>query len=218
MEWEKSGREIDPYEYFHKRFDEVKDEEWEKQPDERLWYIPPGTKSVATSLINYRAAGVKQLQIYLSRCLEAPWEISHLEEQFEITLGEVVVRGGVDRILHWEMDDYYLVEDLKTGKVSETEEDDIRQLGFYAFVARELWDVPVVNGRYWYTKVDRPSKTFDLAKFDRDYWTEEFRRLGEIIDNRLFLPNPGKTCGICPVKPWCKVNGWLEIGEPLHEG
>lgn len=213
MEWEKADRKIDPWEYFRMAYDIIVDEEWEKQPDPDLWFLPPNTKSVTTSIKNYRQRGLDQLDKYIPRCLSAPWEISCLEREFEITLGMVTVRGGVDRILFYPTTEFYVVEDIKTGSLKG--EEDIRQLAFYAFVARELWDIPVNDGRYWFTKMDRGSDVTDLSRFDKNFWTREFRRLDRGINEEIFLAHPGDACGICPVKPWCNTMGWLKIGEPL---
>src|SRR6476646_1370176 len=212
MEWEKSNRDIDVLDYFATEYDRIVDEEWERQPDHNLWVLPPNTKSVTTGIKNYRERGLKQLPAYVERCLNAPWEISHIEKTFEIDLDGIVVRGGVDRILYYPGDDTYLVEDLKTGNLKG--EDDIRQLAFYAFIARELWDVPVNEGRYWFTKMDRGSVPIDLRRYDKKFWAEEFRQLDKGISNEVFLAHPGDVCGICAVKPWCSTMGDREIGEP----
>lgn len=214
MDWEKSGRAGSLPDLFQVVYDHTATEQWEKQPDPDYWILPPRTKTVATSVANYRERGIKQMEVYEERCRNAPWEISHIEKEFEIQLGEILVKGAVDRILYYEQLDDYVIEDLKSGSVEG--EDDIRQLAFYAFVARELWDVPVKEGRYWFTKLDRGSDWVNLEKFDRKFWTEEFRKVDAGINQQIFLPSPGKQCGICAVRPWCSTQGWLEVGEPLR--
>jgi len=213
MEWEKSGREIDPFEYFKVKYDAVVADEWERQEDADYWILPPNTKTVPSSIINYRKRGLEQLSTYITRCNEAAWEISCLEREFEIPIGPVVVRGAVDRILLYPTEETYVIEDLKTG--SPEGEDDVRQLGFYAYVARTLWDIPVREGRYWFTKLDRGSDPVDLSGFDQRYWETAFERLDKGINQGLFLASPGRQCGMCGVKPWCSTMGWLKIGEPL---
>jgi putative RecB family exonuclease len=213
MEWEKSSRELDALKYFGEKYDEIVREEQSKQPDYDYWFLPPNTKTVASSITNYRKRGLDDLAVYLQRCEDAPWEISCLEREFEIDLAGVTVRGAVDRILFYPTDEQYLMEDLKSG--SPEGEDDVRQLGFYAFVAREQWDIPVFEGRYWFTKLDRGSTVVDLSRFDRAFWEQQFGRVDAAINQELFLPSPGRQCGLCGVKPWCSSQGWLKIGEPL---
>lgn len=214
LDWEGAKRpEYDPLS-FTDIYDRMVEEEWEKQPDPDYWIMPPRTKSVKVSIANYRQRGLSQLDVYVPRVLESSWEISHLEEEFELDLDGIVVRGGVDRILHYPADDTYVVEDIKTGNLKG--EDDIRQLAFYAFVARELWGLPVNEGRYWFTKMDRGSEFVDLTKYDKKFWVEEFKKLDRGINEGVFLASPGEPCGICSVKPWCNTMGWLKVGEPLR--
>lgn len=215
MDWEKSGREGALPELFLLIYDEVAKKEWERQPDPDYWILPPRTKVLATSIANYRERGYKQMVEYEEYCREAPWVISHIEQQFEIELGDITVKGAIDRILHWEAEDSYTLEDLKSGAV-EGNEEDTRQLAFYAFVAREQFNVPVTEGRYWFTKLSRGSEFVNLEKYDRKFWEEEFRKLDYGIQGGVFLSSPGKQCGICSVRPWCSTQGWLEVGEPLR--
>jgi putative RecB family exonuclease len=213
MLWEKSERKIDLVAAFESEYDNIVTEEWLVQPDPRYWVLPPGSSNVQNSIKNYRERGIKQMATYYERCQSAPWEISHIERQFEIDLDGITVRGGVDRILCWPSDEFYAIEDIKTGNLKG--EEDVRQLGFYAFVARELWDVPVSHGRYWFTKMDRGSEFVDLTKFDRKFWEKEFRLLDKVISEGIFLASPGENCGICSVRPWCNTMGTKRIGEPL---
>lgn len=213
MEWEKSSRSIDPVDTFLHLYDEIVEKEWEAQPDADLWIIPPRTRLTTQAIKNYRQRGVDYLGKYIPRCLDAPWEISHIEQTFEIELGGVLVKGGVDRILYYPAEDEYVIEDLKTGNLKG--EEDVRQLGFYAFVARELWDIPVREGRYWFARLDRGSEFTDLTRFDKEYWETQFARLDSGINQHIFLSNPGDSCGICAVRPWCSTMGTKQVGEPL---
>lgn len=213
MEWERSERQLDIIPYYLERYDVLVFEAKQDQPDYAYWYLPPNAKYVDKSIASYRERGEDQLRGYIDEFEYAPWEIGYLEKPFEIDLDGITIKGAVDRILFFPADDYYLVEDLKTGTLKD--EADFRQLGFYAFVARELWDVPVRHGRYWYTKVNRASPEYDVAFMDREFWTRQFHRLDKAIQQGIYLPSPGAQCGLCPVKPWCSTQGHLEIGESL---
>lgn len=213
MEWEKSHRQIDISVLYYELYDRGVEEAWEKQPDEKYWFLPPMAKYVSNSITNYRARGAEQLEVYIQEVEYAPWEIDHIERQFEIDFDGVLVRGAVDRVLYFPGMDSYLVEDLKTGTAKE--EEDYRQLGLYAYVARTLWDIPVTTGRYWFTKLNRPSPEYDLSRFDKNFWTQTFKDLDAAISYGVFLPSPGSGCQLCAVRPWCSTQGWLEIGEDL---
>jgi len=213
MAWERDGRSYSPTDMFCSVYDDYVSAALELQPDYDYWMVPPRTKHVVTSIKNYRQRGIDNLQVYIDRCLSAPWEISHIEREFEIQLGEVLVRGAIDRILYYPYDESYLLEDLKSG--SPKGEDDVRQLAFYAMVARELWDIPVFEGRYWFSKLDRGSTIKDLSRYDKNFWVQEFKDLDKGINSGVFLASPGDHCQLCDVRPWCNQQGWLKIGEPL---
>lgn len=222
MDWEKGRRRDDLAELFVKHYDRMVEEEKVKQPNLKLWMKPPRTKETETDIKNYRKRFLeKDIPNYLKRMEEAEWEIAELpsgelalELEFEMQFGEVTVRGALDRIQWWPKLNANAMEDLKTG--SPDSDDDHRQLGLYRIAAAEVYDIDLVWGRYWYTKLDRPSDSWvDLSRYTREYFEEEFAKVDAIIANNLFLANPGKSCGICSVRPWCRELGNLKIGESL---
>jgi CRISPR/Cas system-associated exonuclease Cas4 (RecB family) len=217
-EWEKSDRQIDVLEYFEKSFDEYIDNSLKLQPDLDLWQVPPGTKSIKKSIDSYRERGLtKDVPQYLERCLEAEWEIYRFEDgtkavelEFELDLGDVTIKGGIDRIQWWPELEVATMEDLKSGNV-ENDETDKRQLGVYAYAARTVFEVPLESGRYWFTKVDRGSEWFDLTRYTEAYLTDLFAKLDQGIKSGIFLPNPGKNCGLCGVQPYCREQGTKRV-------
>lgn len=207
---------FDPLDYFLVTYDSLVDEAWEKQPDGRLWIIPPPSKKVLPAIEKYRDRGYEQIQTYIDRFQYANYYTYGVEIEFEIQLADVTVKGAIDHLLRYNDSGQWMIQDMKTG--SPKSEDDFRQLALYAYVARSQLDVPVTEGRYWFTKLDRGSEVFNLGKFDKDYWVEQFKLLDKAISQNIFLPNPGENCGLCGVQPWCRSQGFLEIGEPLYEG
>jgi putative RecB family exonuclease len=221
MQWEKNDRNADLDVYFQQAWDVAVEEAWRRQPNEKLWMLPPGTKSVKASLENYRRRGMERdIPNYERRCHEAEWEILRLpngekalELSFEVDLEGVTVKGQIDRILFYPDSGVVAKEDLKTG--SPDDADDVRQLGIYRIGAMECYDIPLTHGRYWYTKLDRPGDWVDLTRYTRKYLAGEYGILDRMIDGGLLLPNPGKVCGLCDVRPWCREMGWLKPGESL---
>jgi len=219
--WEVSERKEDPLELFAASFDRILAEEQEKQPDDRMWMKAPNTKTVENDIRNYRKRGLERdVPQYHQRCLEADWEILRLpddsralELEFELELGEVTVRGALDRVQWWPGKKMASLEDLKSG--SPDEEADTRQLGLYSLAAAECYGLDISHGRYWYTKLDRPGDWVDLSRYTREYLTEQYETLDRIIDGGLLVPNPGKHCSLCGSKPWCSELGWLQPGEGL---
>lgn len=222
MEWEKADRDADLVTYFDRAWVKAEADAWDRQPNEKLWMLPPGTKTVKASLENYcRRGRTKDIPNYERRCYEAAWEIYRLpngekalELPFEVDLNGVTVRGYIDRVLWYPNLGIAAKEDLKTG--SPDDDDDVRQLAIYRLGGLDSYGIELTHGRYWYTKLDRPSEKWaDLTRYSRDYLSEQYRILDRMISEGLLLPVPGKNCGICDVKPWCREMGWLKPGEAL---
>ena len=218
-EWEFRGR-IDGKGALIDTFADIYDihiaELLDEQPDLSLWMKPPNTKTIESSISNYRKRGIeKDVPWYYDRCVTAPWEVAEingtrlLEVEFSIMLGGIEVVGFVDRVQWWSNSDgdgipYYTIEDTKTGS-PDNDDYDPRQLKLYQMAIREMYDIDIRYGRYWYTKIDRGSKWFDLSQIQELTVVNQYATLDEMIEQRLFLANPGKHCGLCPVKSICSV-------------
>lgn len=221
LRWEKSGRSIDPYTTFDEEWEKALDDHLGKQPNRDLWMAPPGTKYPKTTIkAVYKRFVEKDIPNYITRCEEAEWEIYRLEDgelalelPFEVQLGEVKVRGQIDRIQWWPELGLISSEDTKTG--SPKDEDDPRQLGLYRFGAMEQYGIDLTHSRYWYTKVDRGSEWVDLTRFTKAELAKDYAKLDRIIQEDLLLPNPGEQCKVCDVRPYCSLMGWLKPGEEL---
>jgi putative RecB family exonuclease len=168
---------------------------------------------VEKSIIHYRNRGIKDIPIFMDRRLTADYEVVKTELEFELELqdeesrylGPLVIKGGIDCILRWP-DGRLTIDDVKTGS-PDNSEDDIRQLQFYLFAAEKLGYV-VSAARYWFTKLDRASPWVTLKPWmDEDYFSGVFEDLDKAIGHGIFLPNPGKHCGLCSFKSVCSVMG-----------
>lgn len=217
-DWEKSERQIDVVESFEYYYDKYIEESRVKQPDLSFWQIPPNSKDVEKAIKTYRTRGIERdVPTYRDRCLEADWEIYRfddgsqaLELPYEITLGDVVIKGFIDRIQWWPTRGFAGMEDLKSGNL---EPFDKRQLGTYSLAAKLEYGIEIPYGRYWYTKTDQPSEWFDMSRYTEEYLTEVYRRADAMISQKLFLASPGDACKLCSVKPYCSENGWLPLPE-----
>ena len=221
MAWESDDRRGSLADRFASAYDLEVSRAWERQPDPDLWLLPPNTKTVKAAIANYRRRGIERdAKLYEERCREAEWEImtlpdgrKALELEFSLDLNGVTVKGAIDRILWYPKLGIAAKEDLKTG--GPDDENDVRQLAIYRIAALECYKVNLTHGRYWFTKLDRPGEWVDLTRYDRQYLTEQYHILDRMIEQGLLLPNPGKICKLCDVRPWCREMGWLKPGEPL---
>lgn len=219
--WERSERSTDPLALFETFWESELEKAKEEQPDLALWMRAPRVKSGEASLkAVYKRFVEKDVPDYIARCREADWELFKLpdgspalEIEFEIDLEGITVRGYIDRIQWWPSAKMVAVEDTKTGNIDG--EVDSRQLGLYRLGAEEVYDIDLTHGRYWFTKLDRGSDWVDLTRYSREKLAEDYRKLTEIIQQDLLLPNPGKHCQLCDVRPWCSELGWLRPGERL---
>jgi hypothetical protein len=227
QKWEELDREGDVISLFETAYDDWVEESLQKQPNLDLWVLPPNTKSTKNGIANYRKRGVeKDVPLYRDRCLEAEWEILRmadgskaLELEFELLFenhngfgNKIPVKGYIDRLLYYPSLDRVVVEDLKTG--SPDDDLDYRQLDLYSLAAKEIYNVNLTHGRYWYTKLDRPGEWRELNK-TREHLEEAYNVTDQIIYDQLFLARPGKHCGLCEVRPFCGEVGWLQPGDEL---
>lgn len=217
VEWERSGRTIDPVDTFEQHWERELAEEMEAQPDLDRWMKPPGTKSPQKAIdsVHHRFL-TKDIPHYIARCVEAEWEVLRLDNgelalelEFELDLDGVVVKGYIDRIQWWPKLKMVAVEDTKTGN-ADSVENDPRQLGLYRLAAREVYHLDVTHGRYWFTKLDRGSPWVDLSVFTRERLADDYRKLDRIISEDLMVPNPGSACRLCDVKEFCYVGRLLK--------
>lgn len=212
-DWERSERSLDFRAKFFEQYDMLIDECRGLQPDLKLWATPPGM-SAETSIKHYRKrGGEKDVPNYIQHCEEAPWELVSLETPIDVTLfGGIFVRGTLDRLEFFPGTSEYAIEDIKTG--SPEDEEDTRQLEFYAFAYNYILGLKaehpdrVTKVRYWFTKVNRGSPwVFVDPKKDMAYWSKLFGDLDRAIREEIFLPNPGKKCGLCSYYKVCSFKG-----------
>lgn len=210
--WENSGRSphVDLTWTFTNLYDTQIAQMKEMQPDLRLWLKAP-KKKTEDDIAERRVRGLKQVQDYVDYAEENPFYFAELDEwtlgievPFEVTLGGVLIRGGIDqiRLIGENPFDGVHVVDLKTGN----RESASIQLGTYKIAVEKIFGWPVKKASFFYAK---DSKLVGLDKTDLDryteaYVTELYQALDRGIENKVFIPNPGGQCLLCPVKKFCR--------------
>lgn len=211
QQYEESGRypEFD----FGLTYELVYDREIEsfkaREPDLALWLKAPKT-STQDDIAARRIRGVEQLKNYVQFTVDSPFGIKPIDDfnlglelPFEVMIGEVLVKGAIDQVLL----DFEGVEvrDLKTGN----RESAFIQLGVYVLVVEKIFGWPVTKASFYYAK-DNKVVTLsrkDLDRYDEGYLSELFSSLEKGIQNKIFIPNPGGHCTLCPVKDNCREMG-----------
>lgn len=210
-EWEMSDRQIDASAYFDAEYDADIERLKESQPDLRFWMKPPRTSSIETDIKNRKAAGLKQVENYVSDALAGDWEVWSLpdgppavEVGFEVDLGRVTVIGYIDIVKYIPSTGLVMPSDLKTGN----RETSFHQVGLYSYAVSKLFDVPISQGEFFYCK-DRVGVIEKTTRYTEEYLTEIYESLDTGISNGVFIPNPTSACGLCGVLDYCREKGTL---------
>lgn len=208
--WEKSDRSltlVQCEDVFGEKYDEEVNRLCEETPNLDHWFssgryypaildIPrrydKGLEQVSTWLDHYTATGERPIVIDGQAAAEVP---------FDLTLGDVQVRGCVDAVFS---DD---VVDGKTGNNPPRDaegQEDPTQLGVYRVALDEQHGVLVDHGYYFMANTGGPGRTHDLKSWTVERVTDMFGQLGADIDAERFEPSPSPDkCRTCTVQHAC---------------
>lgn len=204
-QWEKSGRDIDIKEYFNQSaWPAAYEQTLEKYPDLNNWLKTPRVKSVSQDLVYRHLDGLEQSMKYTERAIAESdlWRVVETEVPFTLEFPgqDFIINGYIDQIREWNDGDLS-IWDIKSGN---DDSEDNRQLGVYGLGYYQKTGTKISDGCYWYTKLNRPSKSIDLTIYTEEYIIEEFSKLDQIIKSGLFLANPSiKGCFACGVADHC---------------
>lgn len=209
--WEESGRspQFDIGRTFVVAYDREIEAMKSRQPDMKQWLHSLKT-SAENDIEARRDIGLGQLQNYVDYAESDGFIIKDIDDftlaievPFELEIGGVLVKGAIDLILLHP--DGVEVRDLKTGN----RESANIQLGVYVLAVEKIFKWPVIRASYYYakdSKVVTLSKK-DLARYSEEYLGELFNALDTGIANKVFIPNPGSHCILCPVRDNCRELG-----------
>ena len=209
--WEKTDRVMDLSELFFQHYTEEIAVQQTRQPDAKLWVKTPNVKTVERDIDLRLEHGVKQMRALQEHCEQSEWRVAEIggkkaiEVPLEVTFGDVLVLGHVDVVLEWP-DGKLSARDWKTGHKKGTKN---RQLGFYKLGLNEKYGLDIRFGDFFFTKLGDSGGYVDLSRYTRDYLHDQFTKLNRIIEEGLYLANPGEHCDLCTVKFWCR-----EMGTP----
>lgn len=209
--WEESGRSslVDIGGVFDSFYDAEISKMKEKEPDTNKWLRAP-SKKPEVDIKDRKEKGRSQAEDYVVYANMNPFAIKDIDEYtmgievpFEINLGKVPVKGAIDLILA--IENGVEVRDLKTGN----RESANIQLGLYKVAVEKIFRWPVRRASFFYAKDSKLVTLLerDLAKYTEEYVTYLFETLDNGVKSRIFLPNPGSQCTLCPARKYCREIG-----------
>lgn len=209
--WEKSGRTISTQEA-QRAFTESWRAELAKAdqicPDRSLWLVG-GRKKVENDLRDRYADGLRQVADYIGYNLDDTslqpyiWPDGSIaaEVGFEIPFGGVLVRGFIDVVMQDTATGQLVIRDVKSGSKPPVVP---FQLIVYAKALKRLIGEDVAWGQFFMTRTSTPV-LMDLTKLDDEHIERWFATTVAMIDQGLYLPNPGDACRTCSVIDACPL-------------
>jgi RecB family exonuclease len=145
------------------------------------------------------------------------------EAGFEVNIGDVILRGSVDR-LEIDADGRIHIVDFKTGRTPRRNEDVLvdPQLGVYQLVARaggfdQIADPPGASNELGGAELVwlRNERAGGLPQVQRQpplegeppTWADQLvSGTGEAVRKELFPARPGSSCTVCAFRPLCPAH------------
>ena len=150
----------------------------------------------------YEAQGTQQLQDFVAAAEENQPDVVHTEQEFEIEVSDIKIRGRIDRIDRLP-DGSVRVVDYKTGKPrTEKDADKSLQLSIYALAAAQKWSYRVGALALQNLGDGTLSVTHRNARQLADAG-EKVREAAAAIAAGEFEPKRGFHCGWCGFRSLC---------------
>lgn len=154
----------------------------------------------------YIKKGQESLLEVCEAAQKSPPNIAFIEKGFTLKIGDVTVRGRIDRIDH--DGDAFEIVDYKTGKPKEKLTwQDKRQLVLYQLAAESCFDPPLKISRLSYHYLEDNSKvSFEATEKDKEKLETEILDAVDAIKSSDFKQNPGFHCQYCDFKDICEFS------------
>lgn len=163
------------------------------------WYTSPEERE------EYREQGRESLKRFHAQIVERTPKVFGLEQGFTLKIGDVLVKGRIDRIDETEDGELEII-DYKTGNPkSRLEWDDKRQLVLYALALEQCLPnpKPVRRLTYYYLTTNE-TLSFEPTDKDREKLKGQVLETMERIAKSDFAPDPDTMkCKYCDFKDIC---------------
>jgi len=170
------------------------------------WWDENGERMFFDFINAWQASG---FEIWVS-----PEGVPGIEIGFNNSFGDVPIKAFADAVVM--SGNELTVIDFKTGSYMP---DSSLQLGVYASLMEMQFGVRPTKGYYYSARKAQFIESPGIERWTIPVLTEMFRQFNLGIENKIFLPNIGMSCGTCGVKEYCyAVGGQLaEIFDPLSQ-
>ncbi len=161
------------------------------------WYPDSATRD------DYRERGRIYLKEYYAMLVKNPPSPKYLEKGFTLKVGDVLVKGRIDRIDT--VPGGVEIIDYKTGSPKKTLDwDDRRQLILYAIAGEESFVPPLhVKKLTFYYIESNTAVSFEPTDKDKEKLKLQIRETMERIRTSTFEATPGPQCQFCDFKDIC---------------
>lgn len=154
----------------------------------------------------YRQRGLESLKAFYGDLLERQPQVALIEKGFTLKIGDVTVKGRIDRID--QIDDGFEIIDYKTGSPKTHEKigwQEKRQLILYALAAERCFDPPlkVTKLTYHYLE-DNSLVSFEPSQEDMEKLQEEILDTVARMKVSDFKATPGWNCKFCDFRDICE--------------
>jgi DNA helicase-2/ATP-dependent DNA helicase PcrA len=154
----------------------------------------------------YQKKGKDSLTEYHKILTETKPEIAFIEKGFTIKIGDITIKGRIDRIDKTE--NAYEIVDYKTGspkKDGKLSWDDKKQLILYAIAGERCFDPPLNITKLTYHYLENnTSVSFEPKDELKEKLIEEVKSSVNAIRTSDFAPSPGFHCNFCDFKDICE--------------
>lgn len=154
----------------------------------------------------YMQKGKESLSRVYEDVKKSPPNIAHIEKGFTLKIGDITVKGRIDRIDH--DGDGVEIIDYKTGSPKDKLSwQDKRQLVLYQLAAETCFDPPLKVNRLSYHYLEDNSKvSFEAKEKEKEKLEQEILNTVDAIKSSDFSADPGFHCQYCDFKDICEFS------------
>jgi RecB family exonuclease len=165
--------------------------------EDKTWWMAEGPTMVH-NYYNWRMQN-PNLEVW-----RAPDGTPGIELDMNVTIvGNVIVKGKIDRVFQDKNTGQLIIVDLKTGKPPASG----LQLAVYRLALDAQFGVSPDYGAYWMARGGTLDKVWNLNEYPIKMVSRWLRDTKKAIDMGVFIPHTGILCDYCGVRKHCYAFG-----------